>query len=257
MFPSVRAETSTDILPEVREKFSQIIPEICHNSVNYSLDMKIEDAQKIYHATQNCLFDQSVVKATNELNKEFKPIFKQFKVEFSPKSIAIKAKDCTAGKIFSVQQNKPSGNGYKSICQGLIPGSNIDKSFSTCKVSEAAWNEFCGYQEYLSWKRLDSSLEKEFFEEQESLSTGIVWSKYKSKEQAKIKKELQDIKKTLEESLRQYQYFEQGYRTHLWMKLIYEVLDITTRKKMELLRTAIYTFPAKFHNATSSNCNQP
>lgn len=252
---SVQAETSTDILPEVREKFGQIIKEMCHNSVNYSLDMEFEAAQEDYHAAQNCLFDQSVVKATNELNKDFKPIFRQFKVDFSAEPIAIKAEDCIAGKIFSTQQKTPTENGYKTMCMGVNDDSTIDKAFSPCKVSEAAWNEFCGYQEYISWKMLDSSLEKEFFEEQESLSTGIEWGVYKNNEQAKMKKELRDIKKTLEESLRQYEYFEQGYRNHLWMSLIYEVLDIT-RKKTEDLRTAIYMFPAKFHNAASTNCDQ-
>lgn len=248
----VRAENSAGILSEVRERFPIVIEEMCHSSVVYSLDMSLETAQKLYHETQNCLFDQSVVASVNSLNKNFKLLFKKFKSDFSMSKLSIKAENCKKQRIFSMQERTPMDHGYISRCK---EGDSVKTIYSACHVSETAWNEFCAYQEYLSWKKLDDSLQTEYNVQKEGVTTAMNWNSLRKKAQMNLDSELRNSQQTLEESLRQYQHFEQNYRSHLWLEVIKSALKIT-RKKTKDIKTAIAEWPNKFHNRASSICDQ-
>lgn len=252
VFESVHAENAAGILSDVRERFPIVIEEMCHSSVIYSLDMPLETAKKLYHETQNCLFDQSVVSSVNSMNKDFKSLFKKFKSDFSEPKLSIKAKNCKKGRIFSMQEMTPIDHGYISRC---MEGNSVKTIYSACHVSETAWNEFCAYQEYLSWKKIDDSLQTEFNSQKENLSTASDWRSYREKMEKNLELELNNSKKTLEESLRQYQHFEQNYRSHLWLEVIKAALKIT-RKKTKDIKTAIEKWPSKFHDRASSICDQ-
>ncbi len=261
---------AADYSKEVRTAYSDNIKEMCHASVEYDLDMSFEDikvndsdyrsegtenigskngAKVLYNKTMECLFESAFVKATNDINKDFNKIFKNIKFK-SPDSIVYKPKDLKMknincgedeiAKIFETQVN----NGYKTLCKIDGRKSSVEEVYSACRVAEVAFNEFCAYQEYLLWKQSDESMR---IESEKISSKEKFFSKWNNKN-IKYNKELNLSYEILLETLEQFHTYVQNYRISLWEKVIDNAL-IVTRRKLSLIREAIFTWPIKFHNA--------
>ena len=258
----------------VRDSFPLIVDQLCHASVKYKLDDRLETvevtdvetgetetvlgAKDRYNKAMSCIFEQGVVKTYNSLNQDFEIKFLESlsqKQNFG-KPLEVKTEGCEAmGSYFRKQTMTPTSNAYISECVVDERDSVVEKDYSICRITETVFNEFCAYQEFLEWKKDDDTILTEF-------NTDTVAEKYKLNDQPgkhknKVVKILETervlAKKVLEESLLRYQEFEQSYRMHLWNKLFFEGVEVL-RLKLAKIRKAIYKFPAKFHNAAASSC---
>lgn len=266
IFPSYVYAIGNAIEQSVRDMYLPTINAMCHSSTEYTLDMPFEELEEeegvkdLYDKKMVCLFESSFVKATNDMNTEFKNDFfgKIFDPQnpYVPVDRKMKTTDCgemELNKIFQKQRQ----NGYETLCKIDGRTSTIETPYSSCRVAEVAWNEFCAYQEYLVWKKQDETLFLEFrkrgeaSDSNEYIPSGEYFnSTYLPDERVKYSREIENSYRILSESLEQYHTFEPNYRIYLWENVIIESLKVT-REKYTLIRKALETWSKKFHNASA------
>ncbi len=260
LFTVVFASEEPFIEKEDRAQYSDIVREMCHSAADYNLDdpwlalgaQKGVKAQ--YDERMACFFESAFVTATNEMNKSFSEQFfnKIFMpaipyTVYKPKDLTLPAScensSFTLQATITAQQN----NGYKTLCVVDGRDSTVERPYSSCHVAEAAWNEFCSYQEYLFWKQQDGTLLQEF----RARGGRIVvdWTEYWRNTIRDHSEERDQAERLLTDTLETYLTYERDYRLNLWQKVIEQGL-IVTRAKLQLIRTAVEKWPAKFHNAT-------
>ncbi len=249
--------SALDYTNELRTAYSDNIKEICHASVEYDLDMQFENyegedgAKTKYNKTMECLFESSFVRATNDMNKDFNEKFFQNKQgmfdfvgdETYKTEDLDKPSDCSEKEIDDIFEAQVE-NGYKTLCKVDGRKSTVEEVYSSCRVAEVAFNEFCAYQEYLLWKQTDETIRKESDTSSRTAFFQTDWNQ----RVYEYNKEIDISYTVLLETLEQFHTYAQNYRMHLWEKVIDNAL-IVTRTKIGLIKDAIDKWPVKFHNA--------
>lgn len=243
-----------DVDDEFRDQFQDMLTkqDLCHASKGYSLDTTFEDASAEYQKLMNCLFNDAMQESVNRMHADFRKTLNKV-VNKSPrelKDITFETKDCSLQGI----QASQARNGYDSLCETEGANPTIDENYSSCHVAETAMNEFCAYQEYLEWKKIDyKSFAKEY-------PTQYFYNDYNTRDVeirnqkiSQYSNELQKSKKAVDEMIYRYQKWEQGYRIHMWFISILESLK-ETRRMLNELKIGVYQFPDKFNYATSPAC---
>lgn len=258
LLPSVGYALGDTIDEGVRHMYLPTVNAMCHSSTEYTLDMPFEvlkgteGVKDKYNKKMECLFESAFVKATNDMNTDFRNDFfsKIFdpKDPYEPEDRSMKTSDCDGMKIDEIFQ-KQRKNGYETLCKIDGRTSTVETLYSSCRVAEVAWNEFCAYQEYLIWKQRDGTVYSEFMQ-RGNVTGQEAFTNYLALEQEKQEKEIADSYRVLWETLEQYHSFMQNYRIDLWENVIIEALKVTQEKYI-LIRTAIETWSRKFHNASA------
>lgn len=243
-----------DIDSKLRDQFKDIITkqDLCHASQGYALDTIFEEARDTYQELMNCLFNDAMQQSVNRMHGDFRKTLSDIvqRNNRSLEDLTFKADSCSLQGI----QSKQAAHGYSTLCETEGENPTVDEFYSACHVAETAMNEFCAYQEYLEWKKLDyESFSKEY-------SSSDFNYDYNERDTGKLVEkineydnELRKSKKTLYEMIFRYQKWEQNYRIHMWFISILDSLKETKRMLNEL-KIAVYQFPDKFNNAASDAC---
>lgn len=243
-----------DIDPALREQFAEMVTkkDLCHASQSYHLDIIFEEARDKYQKHMNCLFNDALQQSVNRMHGDFRKTLANI-VERNSRGLedlSFSTDGCSLQGI----QAKQKAHGYETLCETEGENPTVDEFYSVCHVAETAMNEFCAYQEYLEWKKLDyESFSREYPAENFNYDYNERDTVKRKQKVAEYDTELQKSKKALYEMIFRYQKWEQNYRIHMWFISILDSLKETKRMLNEL-KIAVYQFPDKFNNAASDAC---
>ena len=248
---------------EIRNTYMPLVREICHSFTLEEasgganiLDIPYADVRLMYHEVMACVFETAIVDATNETNKDFEEIFTILGTGYVPKDRALIG-PCGGLHFQETVYKKQEELGYKTLClREDNEKALVNKPYSSCHISEIAFNEFCGYQEFLDWKAYDRSLKTEFDLLTEGTSQGLGDSNsFREAQKDIMSKEAQRSFRIMEETLQQYHEFVQSYRLHLWKVVMIETLKLV-QSKSSLVQNAFEIWYVKFYNAASKYPDQ-
>ncbi len=245
-----------DYSEDVRNTYTENIKQMCHASVEYNLDLPFDStdnedyntAKFKYNETMECLFESAFTEATNRMNKDFNDKFFKQIFDFKNSDKVYQTKDldkptnCKEKGIDDLFEAQVE-NGYKTLCKIDGRKSTVEEIYSSCRVAEVAFNEFCAYQEYLLWKQTDETIRKESKVISKESHFLNVFNK-----KVEYDNEIDLSYRILFQTLEQFHTYVQNYRLHLWEKVIEDAL-IVTKRKFGLIKEAIYKWPIKFHNS--------
>lgn len=248
LFSSVQAQ---DVKDALFNQFGQV-QSLCHNSVRFDLvNDKIAEVRDQYHERMNCLFSTAAEDYLNTERDNFHSLLEQIKSEHQLEEVP--ESQCE-GDDFKTIKAAQLATGYASLC--TVDGDGVAKEGSLCQITETAFNEFCGYQEFLYFRGRREVLTKRINEEDlwdepcprtdkvNSLASCI------EREESLLEAEQALAQAALEQSLTEYQNLLEGWTLHGWLTGLTEALKNTYRR-LDLARTAFEIWPDKFENATS------
>lgn len=256
------------ISEEFRENLSDIIKDVCHSSINYSIDDSVgfpffntdKKPENIcaggkcaeYHQRINCVFNDALKIVTNDINgavtaQNFKNSTqgKNKKKELETSLVSTKdftIENCEGSRledVVSIQKNR----GFVSGCADFETPNTV-KPASACLVTEAVMLEFCGYQNFLLAKIEDKrSFEKEF-QPLNGYSAGAP-----AAAKTIYANELKNAESSLFEMISFYRNYESTYRSEAWLQTIKFQLSVLL-DKVTVFTKALAAFPAKFLNVS-------
>ncbi len=221
------------------------VQDYCNASVTYDLEASFAETAPRYHETMGCLFSTATAGWLEKERAFFADKLSDLDSDYELISVGQSPKSCAQNfsAIVLTQENA----GFNSFCEAS--GSNAKKEYSFCRVAEAAYNEFCAYQEYAYFKT-----RPEILLEQCTTDSLLENRNDCAEEQARIEADQMLARNTLELSLTRYERLTESWSLHGWLVVMAESLENTYRR-LDLARIALEKWPLKFHDASSQKAS--
>ncbi|MDH3324519.1 MAG: hypothetical protein OEL89_02690 [Candidatus Peregrinibacteria bacterium] len=255
-----------DLDTEFRKNFADIVENFCHSGIDYDLDRDFTEVRAEFHATINYVFNDAISKSTNASNDQAKDAFSDKtlpsplqKITFDSSCVADEdghtPPDChTLDQLISKQKS----NGLESNCKDTGYKS-VESSYSACKVAETVWTEFCGYEKFIWAKKRDDTTDfKEIEKLIQSEELNGVYIDFLDTKKEKLDVaydfEMKKSREAVLQMIQLYQKFEQNYRIHSLLVVVYEEF-LKTKEKLKELLDGVQKWPKKFRNSSAKNCS--
>lgn len=233
---------ASEVDADVVANFGQV-QSLCNSSLTYDLNETFDVVSPRYHDQMQCLFGTATAGYLNESQQNFMEKLRSLRSDFELPTVSEDSLSCETD--FESIKSAQAEVGYVSLCE--TSGENAAKDNSLCRVSEAAFNEFCAYQEYVYFKTRDAILT-------EQCAQGVALfseiTACQNRERSKLQTDLTLARQVLESSLTQYETLTEAWSLHGWFIVLTEGLENTYRR-LDLARIALAKWPIKFHDASS------
>ncbi len=238
--------------PDFREKFPELVKELCNSTIDYSLDRDTEIVSGEYHLKLDCLFNEALSSTVKQTNDAILDRVKNLNPQIltTPFKPAKACKNVLSEMQRAQETRRLQNDQPRTVCDtgGTFP--TVENAISACRIGETAWSEFCGYQKYL-WAKIRD--EETFAEKYRSeLKKSEDWVRLFAEHKSSLEHESIKSKRALEDMLTLYQEFSQGYALHAWLATIHENLRMS-HGLLAFFRGIVLALPEKFINAATPN----
>jgi len=248
-----------------RADFPLIIRSICRSAIKYSLDKPgmadFDKAKNNFYGALNCLLREAKYYAKKRYDSETAGLINPLGFAYMTSGGSWDSSSCFA-KLDNLRVLKDY-----STTTGTVPVNFVDFkdnmntlcidgrdfNYKSCIVMEVFYKELCGYQEFLYWRMVNTSVNATDFGDK-PLTLDKLGTVLDAKDKY-IEDELEKSKKFVDKLVVEYTNYETSYKTHSRLVAIEYGLKMA-RAFSEQIRRAINTWPAKFINASSEICEQ-